>query len=69
MNRLKNGNSKWTSMHLRLWNELATLLLVAIVFLVIMRDSLSWIGGIVGFFGVGVSLMIAIRLYKKLRKS
>lgn len=69
MNRLKNGNSKWTSMHLRLWNELATLLLIAIVFLVIMRDSLSWIGGILGFFGVGVSLMIGIRLYKKLRKS
>lgn len=68
MHRLKNGNSKWSSMHLRLWNEAATLLLVAIVFVVIMRDTLSWIGGIIGFFGVGIGLMLGIRLYKRLKK-
>ncbi len=69
LNKLKNGSSRWTSMHLRLWNELATLILVAIVFLVTMRSSLSWVGGVIGFFGVGIALMIGIRLYKKLRKS
>jgi len=69
LNKLKNGSSRWTSMHLRLWNELATLILVAIVFLVIMRSSLSWIGGVIGFFGVGIALMIGIRLYKKLRRN
>lgn len=69
MNNLKNGTSKWRSGHLRIWNEVATLLLVAIVFLVILRDGLSWVGGIVGFFGVGIALMLGIRLYKKLRKS
>lgn len=69
LNKLKNGTSRWTSMHLRLWNELATLILVAIVFLVTMRSSLSWLGGVIGFFGVGIGLMIGIRVYKKLRKS
>jgi putative membrane protein len=69
MNRLKNGSSKWTSGHLRLWNEVATLLLVAIVFLVIMKSSLGWIGGVTGFFGVGIALMLGIKLYKKLRKN
>ena len=69
LNRLKNGTSKWTSMHLRLWNELATLFLVAIVFLVMTKGTMSWIGGIIGFFGVGVALMMGIRLYKRFRKS
>ena len=69
MNRLKNGSSKWTSGHVRLWNEVATLLLVAIVFLVIMKSSLGWIGGVIGFFGVGIALMLGIKLYKKLRKN
>ena len=69
MNRLKNGESKWNSMHLRLWNELATLILVAVVFLVMTKGTLSWIGGTLGFFGVGIALMIGIRLYKRLRKN
>lgn len=69
LNRLKNGTSKWTSMHLRLWNEVATLLLVAIVFLVIMKDAVSGLKGVIGFFGVAIALMIGIRVYKKLRKS
>lgn len=68
MNRLKDGNSKWTSMHLRLWNEVATLLLVGIVFLVTMQNSLNAVKGIIGFFCVAIGLMIGIRLYKKLRK-
>jgi protoporphyrinogen IX oxidase len=69
MNRLKNGHSKWTSMHLRLWNEGATLILVAVVFLVVMRDAASGMKGLLGFFGVAIALMIGIRIYKKLRKS
>jgi putative membrane protein len=69
MNRLRKGSSKWTSGHLRLWNELATLLLVAIVFLVIMKTSLGWLGGVIGFFGVGIALMLGIRLYKKFRRN
>lgn len=68
MNRLKSKSSKWTSGHLRIWNEVATLLLVSIVFLVIMKTSLGWLGGVIGFFGVGISLMLGIKLYKKLRK-
>jgi putative membrane protein len=67
MNQLKRDEIRWTSTQLRLWNELATLFLVAIVFLVEMQTTLSWVGGIVGFFGVGVTLMIAVKLYKNYR--
>lgn len=69
MNQLKSGTSKWKSGHLRIWNEVATLLLVAIVFLVILKTKLGWLGGVVGFFGVGIALMLGIKLYKRLRKN
>ena len=37
MKQMRNGIYKWTSTQLRLWNELATLLLFAIVFLVVLK--------------------------------
>lgn len=68
MIKLEQGLYTWTSNKLRLWNELATLVLVAVVFLVEMQNSMSWIGGTLGFFGVAISLMIGIKIYKKYRK-
>ena len=65
---LKNGLFKWKSTSLRMWNELATLVLVAVVFLVEMQNSLDWIKGTVGFFAVAIALMIAIKLYKRFRR-
>ena len=66
--QLQNDTSNWTSFRLRIWNEVATLLLVAIVFIVVLKSSLSWIWGTVGFFAVALLLMLGIKLYKKLRK-
>lgn len=68
MNDLKKGLFKWKSNGLRIWNEVATLALVAIVFLVVMKDSLNWIKGTIGFFAVAIGLMMGIKLYKRLRK-
>ncbi len=67
MNQFRTGVFKWKSGHLRLWNELATLFLVAIVFLVVLKSSLNWITGTVIFFLVGIILMLAVKLYKRLR--
>jgi putative membrane protein len=55
-------------MFMRVWNEGATLLLFAIVFLVILKDSLHWIGGLLGLLGLGILLYFGIQLYKKTRK-
>ncbi len=65
---LKKGIFKWKSNGLRIWNEVATLALVAIVFLVEMQGSLNWIKGTVGFFAVAIGLMIGIKIYKKTKK-
>tara|TARA_Y200000002_G_C22515939_1_gene593410 strand:+ start:106 stop:279 length:174 start_codon:yes stop_codon:yes gene_type:complete len=54
-------------MYLRIWNEGATLLLFAIVFLVILKDSLHWISGILGLVGLGIILFLGIKLYRKTR--
>jgi putative membrane protein len=67
MFKMKDGIFKHKSGKLRLWNELATLCLVAIAFLVTMRDSMNWLKGTIGFFGVAVALMIAIKIYKRTR--
>ncbi|MCR9171850.1 MAG: protoporphyrinogen oxidase HemJ [bacterium] len=64
---MKKGQFKWKSNGLRIWNEVATLVLVAIAFLVTMRGSLNWIKGTVGFFAVAIGLMIAIKMYKRSR--
>lgn len=68
MRDFKYGTFRWSSTQLRLWNELATLFLVIIVFLVVLKDSLNWIKGTIGFFAVGVALMIAVKMYKRLRE-
>lgn len=68
MNDLKIGIYNWKSNGLRIWNEVATLGLVAIVFLVEMQRGMNWIKGTVGFFAVAIGLMIAIKIYKRSRQ-
>lgn len=66
--RLQLGVKKWTSNQLRIWNEVATVFLVAIVFIIVLKDQLSWIKGVVGIFLFAFLLMFAIRIYKKNRE-
>ena len=65
---MKKGQFKWKSNGLRIWNEVATLCLVAIIFLVTLKDSMNWIKGTVGFLAVAIGLMVGIKLYKRIRK-
>ena len=66
--QLKRNEIKYSSLQLRIWNEVATLLLVAIVFLVVLRNGLHAGYGTLAFFGVAILLMLGIKLYKKTRK-
>ena len=68
MKDMKNGIFKWKSNGLRIWNEVATLVLVAIVFIVETQGRIGWIQGTLGFFGVAIGLMIGIKIYKKSRQ-
>ena len=68
LNELKKGIFRNSSLQLRLWNEGATVILIAVVFIIVFKDTLSWVWGLVGIFLVVGSLMIAVRAYKKIRE-
>lgn len=68
MFEMRKGLFKWKSNQLRLWNELATLCLVAIIFLVETQGRLNWWKATLSFFLVAIGLMVLIKLYKRLRK-
>ena len=64
---LQKGVVKYTSMQLRIFNEVSTLLLFAIIFLIVLRNEVDWIWGIVGLISFAGILMTGIKVYKKIR--
>jgi len=64
----QNENFKWSSQKLRLWNEVATLFLFAIVMIAVVKELLDAVWGFLSLIGIAVILMIATKLYKKYRK-
>jgi protoporphyrinogen IX oxidase len=61
------GIFRFSSQQLRIWNELATIFLVAIVMLVVVKQNMSWAWGLLGLFLFVLLLMSAIRIYKIVR--
>ncbi|MNQ99596.1 hypothetical protein D3C85_1153380 [compost metagenome] len=68
MNQLKHGKCKISSFKLRLWNEVATILLVAIVFTVVLKSAVNWVYGLIGLIIFAVVIMLAVKWYKHYRK-
>ena len=66
--RIHKGEFLWSSYKLRLWNEVATVFLFAIVILATVKESVSVLWGLLGLFALIFILLAAIRTYKKLRK-
>lgn len=64
-----NGVFKYTSQQLRIWNEVATIFLFAIVMLVVVRQNISLLWGLGGLLAFIIVLMSAIKIYKALRKN
>ncbi|WP_289022354.1 CopD family protein [uncultured Salegentibacter sp.] len=64
---LQNDVVKWSSNQMRLWNEVSTLILFSVIFLVIVRDALNWIYGVLGIFLLAAMLMLGVKIYKRIR--
>ena len=62
------GFFRYSSQQLRIWNEAATIFLVAIVFLVVAKQNMSVVWGLAGLVLVIVLLMSAIKIYKMVRE-
>ena len=65
----KKGIFRWSSQQLRIWNEVATILLVAIVMLAVVKQLLSVAWGISVLVIFAILLMVAIKIYKRSRKA
>jgi protoporphyrinogen IX oxidase len=66
--QLQKDIIKHSAFKLRIWNEVATIILFAVIFLITLKDSINWIWGVVGIFVFGIVLMLGIKLYKKIRE-
>jgi protoporphyrinogen IX oxidase len=61
------GVFRFTSQQLRIWNEMATIFLVTIVMLAVVKQNLSWAWGLLGLVLFVILLMSAIKIYKIIR--
>lgn len=66
--QLQNDEVKKTSNFMRLWNEGATFILFAVVFLVILKSAINWVFGVVGIVVLGILLMLGFKMYKRIRE-
>jgi putative membrane protein len=53
---------------MRIFNEGATFILFAVVFLVILKNAVSWIYGTFGIIVFALLLMLGFKLYKHIRE-
>ncbi len=64
---MRNGIFKWTSTQLRMWNEVATILLFVIVICAVVKEDINWIYTIAGLIAFVFILMSAVKIYKYYR--
>jgi len=62
------GIFKYSGQQLRIWNEVATLFLVIIVMVAVVKQMLSAVWAVAGMVAFAIVLMIAIKFYKQYRK-
>jgi protoporphyrinogen IX oxidase len=66
--QLRNGIIKYSSQQMRMWNEVATLFLISIVFIIVVKTKLSVVWGLAGLLLITLGIFAGIRLYKTMRK-
>lgn len=67
LKELKAGKFRFTSFQLRLFNEIATIFLFSIVFLVVLKNTVDWLWGVLGLIVFAVLMMMAVRVVKRIR--
>lgn len=65
----QNNRIKYSSLKQRVWNEFATLFLVSIVFIIVLKSSTNFIYGLLGLIILSIAIFAAIHIYKKNRES
>jgi len=65
---LREGKFRFSSFQLRLFNEVATVFLFSIVFLVVLKNTVDWLWGVLGLIAFAVVIMSAVRFVKRIRE-
>ncbi|WP_333693342.1 CopD family protein [Flavobacterium sp.] len=65
---LQSNIVKNSSNFYRLWNEGATLILFAVVFLVLLKNAVNWIYGVIGIFLFSILILLGYKFYKNYRE-
>src|SRR5271166_5991283 len=63
------GIFKYSSGQLRIWNEVATIFLISIVMLAVVKQGMSLVWGLLGLALFIIFLVSAIKIYKLIRKN
>lgn len=66
--QLQNDEVKYSNNFMRLWNEGATIILFAVVFLIIVKSAINWIFGVIGIFLFSIIIMLGFKFYKRIRE-
>lgn len=66
--RHKRNDFRLTSTQLRLYNEIPTVILVGIVFLVVVKTTISLLYGLIGLLVLVVALISGVKIYKYYRQ-
>ncbi|HLN94258.1 MAG TPA: CopD family protein [Flavobacterium sp.] len=66
--QLQRDDVRHSSNFMRLWNEGATIILFAVVFLAVMKTALDWVFGVVGIILFSILIMLGFRFYKRIRE-
>lgn len=66
--QLQRDEIRHTSNFMRLWNEGATIILFAVVFLVILKNAVNWVFGVLGIIAFSVLIMLGFKFYKRIRE-
>lgn len=66
--QLQRDEVKHSSNFFRIWNEGATIILFAVVFLVILKSAINWVFGVVGIITFSVLIMLGFKFYKRIRE-
>jgi putative membrane protein len=62
---LQQGTLRWPAFKLQLWSQGASMLLLALILLALMRDRLTWTWGVLGLMVVGGIVMYVIGASRK----
>lgn len=68
VNQIENRALNKQGAFFRIWNEGATIILFSVVFLVILKNAINWVFGVVGIIVFSMLLMMGYKLYKRIRE-